>query len=276
LAGAVKVVEGQSRPTLRIGLAPWADAEIVALLASWVLEQRLQQPVELVMLDLESVYQELADGQIDLMLMSWQPLTHMNLLDLVQGKSEDLGAVYRGARLGWVVPSYVPEQELRSIGDLAKPENRRRLRGVVQGIDPASGLMQLSNKAVDVYELEGYRLRSASASGLDLAIRSAVKRGEWVVATAWTPHWIFARYDLRFLDDPKGVLGATEAVHALGRIGFSTDFPAAARFLKDFRITITDLETMMLDATRSSPQGAVESWIESHSDNVGAWLASAA
>jgi len=276
LAAALPVASGGGSPRLRMGWSAWADAEIVTRLARQVLEEHLQQAVELVLLDIESVYRSLADGRIDVMLVSWQPHTHEHLLGLVAGKSEHLGPIYQGARLGWVVPGYVPEEQVASIGDLAKPAVRQRLRGVVHGIDPASGLMRLSQQAIVRYRLQGYALRGASGSGMGAAVAGAVERGDWVVATAWTPHWLFARYPLRFLQDPMGVLGDSESVHGLGRAGFAQDFPRAAAFLRSFQLSLADLEAMMLAATLGAPEQAVRTWLESHEDNLETWLASSA
>ncbi len=275
-ASAVPITHAASDQRLRIGWAPWVDAEIVTRLAQLVLEQRVEQPVELVLEDIESVYRDLGDGSIDVMLMSWQPHTHAPLLEMVEGEAEDLGVIYKGVRLGWVVPDYVPVESLERIGDLAKDEVRRALRGAIQGIDPNSGLMRLSREALRAYGLSDYTLRSANAARLDIAIEAAVQRRDWIVATAWTPHWMFARYDLRFLEDPQGVLGEPESVHALGRAGFSEAFPEAAAFLRSFHLGLGELQKMMLAATASSPEQSVQAWTAANTDSIGQWVAAVA
>lgn len=275
-ATAVPITRGADAEPLRIGWAPWVDAEIVTRLAKLILERRVEQPVELVLEDIEGVYRGLADGSIDVMLMSWQPRTHAPLLESVEGGLEDLGIIYQGVRLGWVVPDYVPTDSLESIGDLAKDDVRRALRGTIQGIDPSSGVMRLSREAQRAYGLGNYTLRSANAARLDVALEAAIQRHDWIVATAWTPHWMFARHDLRFLKDPQGVLGEPESVHALGRAGFSDAFPEAAAFLRSFHLNLGELQEMMLTAIASSPEQSVQAWTDSNTDSVGQWVAAAA
>ena len=77
-----------------------------------------------------------------------------------------------------------------------------------------------------------------------VSLDRAVKRNEWIVVTTWSPHWMFARYPVRYLADPKGSFGADEAVHAVARKGFEADFPKAAAFLKKFKLTIPELEAL--------------------------------
>lgn len=72
-------------------------------------------------------------GDIDAMMMAWLPETHADYYKRVEGKVENLGPLYEGAKLGWIVPDYIPESEVSSIEDLKKPEVREKLKGEIQG-----------------------------------------------------------------------------------------------------------------------------------------------
>jgi glycine betaine/proline transport system substrate-binding protein len=87
---------------------------------------------------------------------------------------------------------------------------------------------------------------------------------------------MFARYPMRYLADPKGSLGGDEAVHALARKGFESDFPKAAAFLKNFKLTIPELEALMLRAKGSSYHTEAVAWIQAHPERVDQWLADTA
>ena len=92
------------------------------------------------------------------------------------------------------------------------------------------------------------------------------------MVTAWKPHWIFAAYDMRFLDDPKGVFGKDQRVVALARPEFSQDEPAAAAFIARMFIPMDELEQALLDAERSSEDQAVVKYIKDHPERVNYWV----
>ena len=277
LSAAAPVVAQAAEPGLiRIGWTAWSEAEAMTNIAREVLEKRLGYKVELVMTDIGLQYAGVARGNLDVMLMAWLPTTHKAYWDKVSGDVVDLAVLCDHARLGWAVPKYVPESEVSSMADLARPSVRERLHGVIQGIDPGAGLMRASERALADYALTGYRLLSASDAGMILALDRAIKRNEWIVVTTWSPHWMFARYPVRYLSDPKGSLGGAEQIHALARKGFESDFPKAAAFLKRFNFTIPELEALMLRAKDSSYHDEAVAWMQAHPDRVEDWLADAA
>src|SRR5699024_6138771 len=160
----------------------------------------------------------------------------------------DLGPLYDGAVLGWAVPDYIPEDKLDSIEDLKDSEIHDKLEGIIQGIDPGAGLMRLSKETVKTYGLDNYQVRSASESAMTAALDRAINRDEWIVVTAWTPHWMFGSWDLRFLDDPKGSLGGEEHIDAVVREGFKEDFQDVAQFMENYYIPLDMLQTYMFKA----------------------------
>ncbi|OUT74561.1 MAG: glycine/betaine ABC transporter substrate-binding protein [Synechococcus sp. TMED19] len=259
------------RDHLRLGWSPWADAEVVSLMAEQLIETHYDVPVERVMADIGIQYQSVARGDLDLMLMAWLPGTHRDYWERVRDQVLDLGPMYSG-KLGWVVPDYVPASELNSISDLSDPALAKRFGNRVQGIDPGSGLNQSSEQALKSYRLKDIELISASSAAMTAVLAQAIREQRWVVVTSWTPHWMFARYQLRFLEDPEGVFGGTERIHAVARLGLDQQFPQVTDFLSRFHIPDQELSAVLLNAQNTSAQEAVMSYLKLHPERVRYWL----
>jgi glycine betaine/proline transport system substrate-binding protein len=257
---------------VRIGWMTWADGVFVTRLVERLIETELEQPVERVRAGIAEQYQGLAGGRLDLTLMSWQPRTHAPYLRRVRHRVEDLGAIYDGGRLGWAVPAYVPEESVATIADLRDPAVRERFAGRIVGIDPASGLMRLSRRAVQQYQLADYALEPGSGPAMGEALSAAIDAGDWIVVTAWSPHWIFAAHELRYLRDERGVLGGTERIHAVARRGFYAEHPAIGRLLSRFWLPRAELEHALLAAQRTSVEAAVSGYLADHPGRVAYWV----
>lgn len=272
---AVAPVQAQEGKAIRIGWTAWSDAEVVTKAAKQILEEQLGYKVELILADIGLQFQGIAKGDLDAMLMAWLPLTHGPYWEKFSDQVIDMGTIYGGAKLGWAVPAYIPESDLKTIEDLAKPEVKEKLDGKIQGIDPGSGLMQASQKVLEEYGLKDYNLISASDAAMTAALSRAIQRDEWIVVTAWSPHWMFARWDLRYLEDPKGALGGEEKVHAVSRKGFKEDFPRAAAFIENYKLSLEDLQGIMFKATESSYEEAVDEYLKANPEMIEQWIAPA-
>jgi len=272
-AAALASAPGQAQEKkINIGWTAWSDAEAVTKLAQKLLQDRLGYKVELTLADIGIQYQGVASGKLDGMLMSWQPITHQAYLEKVGKDIDDLGPMYTRAKLGWVVPTYVPEDQVKTIEDLKKPDVQKQLGGKIQGIDPGAGLMQASEKAIKEYNLDGYQLISASDAAMLAAVERATSRKEWIVATSWSPHWMFAKWDLRYLEDPKGVLGGLESVNKIVRKGFYQDHPEVYEFFNRMVLPIGDVEKIMAEAQETSYEQAIDKYIKENEARVNYWV----
>lgn len=272
VSGAVTSTMAQDAKPVKIGWAAWSDAEFVTKLAAKLIETKLNQKVELVQADVAPLYQGVARGDLDTMMMAWLPQTHADYYAKVKDKVETLGTVYDGAKLGWVVPDYIPADQIGSIEDLKKEDVQKKLSGTIQGIDPGAGLTRLSEKAVKDYGLDDYKLQISSEAGMLTTVDRAMRGDKWFVATAWSPHWMFAKSQLRYLDDPKGSLGGLESVNKLVRKGFYQEQPEAYEFLNRMVLPLTDVEAIMFDAQGSSYEKAVDNYIAKNPDRIEYWV----
>lgn len=270
--GSAAAHDHGGKKMVEFGWTAWSDAEFVTKLAKRVIEANYDYEVKLTLADIGIQYQGVSRGDLDGMLMAWLPDTHGNYMERVGDKVENLGSLYEGARLGWIVPDYVPEVALASIKDLQKQGNVDRLDGQIQGIDPGAGLMQLSETTMKTYALDDYRLQSASGAAMTAALDRAVRNGEWIVVTGWTPHWMFGRYDLRFLEDPEGTLGEAQHIDAVVRIGFAEDHPEIASFLSNMYLPLEELQAAMAEAQATSYDKAIDNYIANNGDRIQGWI----
>lgn len=276
MAAPITASAAEEQKTVKIGWAAWSDAEFVTKLAAKLIKDKLGQKVELVQTDVAPLYQGVSRGDLDAMMMAWLPATHADYYKRVKNRVETLGTVYDGAKLGWVVPKYIPESEISSIEDLKKPEVQEKLAGTVDGIDPGAGLTRLSEKALKDYGLDKYKLQVSSEAGMLTTVDRAIRGKKWFVATSWSPHWMFGKYELRYLNDPKKSLGDAEHVDVLAHKGFKDENPVAAGFLSRMKLPLSDLEAAMFDAQNTSYDAAVDKYIKDHPDQIKAWLGDAA
>ena len=257
---------------IKIGWTAWSDAEAVTRVTKQILEKKMGYKVELVLLDIALQYSALAKGDIDMMEMSWLPNTHADYYAKVKDQVEDLGVLYGGASLGWVVPDYVPKGKLGSIADMKNKAVHDQLDGKIIGIDPGAGLMRLSKKAMEDYGLGDYQLVESSGAGMTAALKRAITRKQWIVVTGWRPHWMFGAFKLRYLKDPKKALGGAEQIHALARKGFRKDNPKVAAFVSRIKIPLGDLEKLMYQAEQTSYEKAAAAYIKNHPKLVNYWI----
>ncbi|WP_145137821.1 glycine betaine ABC transporter substrate-binding protein [Roseomonas gilardii] len=274
--GLARPALAQARQKVTLGYAPWADAEFVTKLAAKLMRDRLNVEPALMQSDIAPLYQGITRGDVDAMLQLWLPETHADYWKRIEGKVDRLGVLYTDARLGWVVPNYVPKEELNSFADLRNDEVREKLGGIIQGIEPGAGLTRVSREALKTYGLDDtYRLQESSEAAMISMIERSMRRKKWVVATAWSPHWMFGKYDLRYLADPEKAMGGSEQVYAIARKGLKEQSPGVTNLLTRMNLPLDELQKAMLDAQETSYDKAVENYIAGHKDRVESWLKTA-
>ncbi len=249
--------------TLRIVYTDWSESIAITHLSAYLLEERMDYTVELKLTDVESAYKELAGGEADVFPDAWLPETHKPYMDQYPGKIEKIGITYPEALTGFVVPEY---SELKMVSDL------EHYPFDLIGIDSGAGVMLKARKALEKYTLPN-TLRNLSEEKMVDHLEDSVRRRKEVVVTGWEPHWIFARYDIRFLEDPDGVFGAKEKIYTVGRKGLQEKHPYAVRFFERMQLTEKQLNSLVYQVRlNEDPRMGVKSWIENHEYIVNQWV----
>lgn len=143
----------------------------------------------------------------------------------------------------------------------------------ITAIEPGAGVVQAAEDATEDYDsLEGWDVQTSSSGAMATTLGEAIKNEEPIVVTGWSPHWKFAKYDLKYLEDPEGTFGEAETIDTMVREGLEDDMPEAYQVLDNFNWTPDDLEDVMLEISDGAdPEEAATEWIEENEDKVAEW-----
>lgn len=253
---------------VRIAYVEWDCATASTMTAKAALEQ-MGYEVETLPVAAAAMWQALGTGDVDAMVTAWLPVTHADYYEKVKDKVEKVSVVSGGAKLGWAVPAYVTVDTIEELN-----ANADKFDGKVIGIDPGAGLMKLSEQAMADYGLNKLELMEGSGATMTAALDTAIKNKEWVVVTAWSPHWMFGKWDLKYLKDPKGVLGAEEKIEAIVRKGLKEDMPEVHAFFSNFKWdSPAQLQMVMAwNQAGGTPEENAKRFLKEHPDTVKGWM----
>lgn len=259
--------------SVTIGWIPWDEDIAATYLWQSVLEDEGYE-VELVQLDAGTVFQGMAEGDVDVFLDTWLPGTHATYWEEFGDQLEDIGVWYDNALLAYAVPDYV---DVQSIPELS--EKADLFDGKIIGIEPGAGMMGIAMETVNPgYGLDSLELVESSTPAMLTELESAVADEEPIVVTMWQPHWAYEAYNLRNLEDPDNLWGDPEQLHVTAREGFSEDFPELADWFSNFEMNddvLFPLEELIHAGGAGNEADAVAEWLETEENQqvVDSWIA---
>ncbi|GAA3012996.1 ABC transporter permease/substrate binding protein [Tetragenococcus solitarius] len=211
-------------------------------------------------------WEAIANGEADATLSAWLPVTQKAQYDQFKDQVDELGPHTEGANLGLAVPEYMDVDSIEDLDDQVPDKE-------IIGIDPGAGVVSAAEDTVDAYDnLSDWKVTPSSSGAMTSQLGSAIKNEDPIVITGWSPHWMFQRYDLKYLDDPQGTMGEEEHIDALAREGLKDDMPKAYQIIDNFNWDQEDMETVMLDIEEGAdPEDAARDWINENPDKVEEW-----
>nr|WP_244106258.1 glycine betaine ABC transporter substrate-binding protein [Paraburkholderia phenazinium] len=271
MLGVTVTATADTKPTIKIGYVEgWDDSVATSNVAAAVIEKRLGYPVQLVPVAAGIMWQGVARGDLDATLSAWLPVTQGAYWDQFKTKVTDLGTNFPDAKIGLIVPADIPE---KSISDLA--DHKADFGGRIVGIDAGAGVMKKTDDAIKAYNLD-YQLMPSSGSAMTAELARSMHANKPVIVTGWAPHWMFAKWKLKFLDDPKKVYGDAEHVDNVINPGLETKAAPVVAFLKKFQWKPGEIDSVMLATENGAkPAAAADAWIAAHGDRVDSWVAGA-
>lgn len=216
-----------------------------------------------------------ASGELAADMAIWRPTQNSVVNPMLDSNELTLlGTNIEDALYGIVVPDYVWEAGVHSLGDLA--EHAGKFDHKIYGIEAGNDGNDLMQGAIDrnQYGLKDFSLVESSEAGMLSEAGRAIKNKDWVVFLGWRPHWMNIIYDLKYLEDPELLWGGGSTVNTVVRPDYIDEQPNVARFLKQIKIPSEDQSQWIYDygyEGEDSKQVA-HRWLEDNLNLVESWL----
>jgi glycine betaine/proline transport system substrate-binding protein len=258
----------ETKKTADLVYVNWAEGVAYTHLAKVILEDKLGYEVTITAADAAPAYSAVAQGDKDAFMETWLPVLHKDYVDRYENDVVDLGHVYEGTQSGLVVPQYVTIDKISELNDHAS-----KFDGEIVGIDAGAGVMKTTEKVIDEYGLD-LELISSSGPAMTAALQKAINAEEWIVVTGWRPHWMFGRWDLKFLEqDEDKMMWQTGNIHIMGRKDLPQDKPELTTFLRNYFFTDAQLSDLMIAMRENEDlEAAARTWMNENPQVVESWL----
>ena len=243
----------------------WADNIAMSKVSELALEE-VGIPTKMILIEPGPIYASLSKGDGDIFLESWLPQTHAHYWKKYGDKLDKVGISFDYASTGLVVPDYV---DINSIEELNA--NKEKFDGKIIGIGSGAGIHKDTEKAIEEYNLE-YEQITSSGPAMIASLKKAVQSKDWVVITGWKPHHKWANYDLKYLEDPKGVY-PEEKSYILTRKGFTEEYPGFKKFLGNFYFEEQRLYNLMITFDKAqNDEKAAKQWYNENKGLFKSWM----
>jgi glycine betaine/proline transport system substrate-binding protein len=272
--GGGKQGGGTDSKSVSIAVVAGWDEDVAA---SYLWQQLLQQrgyKVSLQELDVASTFTGVANGQLNLYMDAWLPVTQAVYWKRFQNQLEKV-TDWQPGRLVLAVPNYV---NVSTVADLKA--NAGELGHRIVGIEAGAGEMRtVRDQVIPGYGLGDFNLVEGSTPAMLASLDTAIKRKQSIVVTLWQPHWAFSRFPIKILQDPKDAFGKPDQLAVIATKGWSAKNPEVAGWLKNFKISPEQLADLMLkikQGGKGKEQAVVKQWIAANQKVVDAWFAGTA
>lgn len=272
--GSADVTQMETDGDKKITLAAfngWDESFAASHLLKYVLEDE-GYSVDIQELDAGPGYTGLAQGDIDVAVDTWLPVTHENYLEQYGDDIEAQGCWYDNAKLTLAVNDDSPAQSIADLKDMGDDYGKRLV-----GIEPSAGLTDQAKKAIPVYGLDDWNFQISSTPAMLAELKKATNAGDDIAVTLWRPHWAYDAFPVRDLEDPEGAMGGTENIFNFSRTGFGEDHPYVTQLLHNLVINdehLASLENVMFSDEHyggKNKDRAVAEWVGDNPDFIADW-----
>ena len=279
--------------TVKVGQFSWTAAELETEILSAIVSDYPQlgvSEIEATPLDPAPGWVGLGRGDVDVLVEVNLP-NQQAFADEQSASTELVSETYGGAVQGWFVPRYLVEsggaaEGLKSVDQLADKKWSDAVAGVLYDADPGWVTTQQNEARIEAFGLQVSHQTSSEAA-LIAQLKRSYERKEPVLIYFYRPHWLFAKYDLVQLEEPKPYADDCFGDSGRGDCAIPTlsawtainkdlteKAPKFAEFLKNFQIPLEDIEKLLAASEESGTPAAelAKTWVADHKDEVEKWV----
>lgn len=275
-SGAAFAADAESCKKVRLSDVGWTDIQATTGVASVLLTALGYEP-EVIQLSVPVTYASLKNNDLDVFLGNWMPSMTADIKDYsAEGSVETVARNLDGAGYGLVVPTYMADAGVKTLADLAKPENKEKLDGKVYGIEAGNDGNRIILDMIGKSDsgLAGYELVESSEAGMLTQAEQMMKDNQWVVFLGWTPHPVMGEMKITYLDGMGDSGFGAATVETNTRKGYLTECPNVGKFIANLKFNL-EMEGVIMDAILKGADAntAATDWLKANPDAVTPWLA---
>lgn len=285
------------KPVIKLAENPWSASALNVAVARILLEEQLGYTVEVVTIGESQQWPAIASGELHASLEVWPSGHADNIAEYIenQGLVEHGGPLGPIGKIGWYIPTYLLEEhpELATWEGLADPENAALFataetgdQGQFLAGDPS--WTQYDEQIIENLGLNFVVVTAGSEEALLAALDAAYSRGDPLLFYFYTPHAIFAQYDLTEVELPpyseecyaKAESGGVDCDYPPDELfkifwnGLAEAAPDAYTLLKNMTYTTEDQIAMIaaVEVEGKSVEEAAREWVDANQATWQAWL----
>ncbi len=294
--------QADSSDPIKIPIHNWSSQIVGAHVVGKILNQAGHE-VEFVPSDSQVVYTSMCEGDIDLVHEVWQGAFGVAFEKVVkEGCVVDAATHDAKTREEWWYPAYVEEQcpglpdweALNKCADMfTTPETSPKGRFLAGPVD----WLKHDHERVEGLKMNFEVVNAGSASALWAELESASKRKAPIVLFNWTPNFIEAIYDGKFIEFPDYAEACKEdpawgmnpdKTYDCGNPkdgylkigvwkGFPEKYPKAYGIIQKMNFSNLDIAVMakLADVDGMEPEDAADKWLADNEKKWKTWLGGA-
>jgi glycine betaine/proline transport system substrate-binding protein len=245
---AARIAEPLSCRTVRFSDVGWTDITATTALTSRLLEALGYRTITQI-LSIPVTYASIKNRQIDVYLGDWQPSMEEDRKPfLADGSVQVVRANLKGAKYTLAVPSYVAAAGVKSFADLKAHADRFKHR--IIGIEPGNNGNRMIGTIIgqNRFGLGDWTLVESSEQGMLSEVDRAIRRSDWIVFLAWSPHPMNLKYHIDYLsggDDTFGASYGGATIYTDVRTGFLAECPNVGTLLNNLEFS-PDIESRLM------------------------------
>ena len=254
---------------LRIGYTEYGFDQAIVFVLKGILDQQPNLEVELYRVPDDTLYEALANDELDIGISAWMPLTHQNYLEKHPQEIKLHSVLCDSLGLFLAVPEYVNIDRIDDLNII--PEI---LRNAILIPESQNAIHYQSRDILVDYDLNDFNIQEASWDNIISFVEDSIKNNASFAFITMRPHHSFRKYNLKALDDPLHSLGQYEKAFLVVNSKFPGRMPLIADFLAQVRFNLNDIENIMEmnQVLGSEPYENALRWINQNTRRINRWL----